>query len=220
MHNLLFEMDRCRRLELIFKIMQGKKVLEDEKVLLFSLSAHVPEHNFYRQLKQLLNLDFLYDLTQPYYGRCGQHSIDPVVFFKLCLIGYLENIISDRKLVEHCSLRLDLLYFLSYQLDEPLPWHSTVSRTRQLYPEALFESLFNQVFRLCVEKGMVAGDQQAIDSAPIKANASMDSLLVKQPAESLKMHLIKMDAENGLATNEPSQNTSRKPVIFLCSKKA
>ncbi len=197
-------------------VMQGRKVLEDEKVLFFSLSAHVPEHNFYRRLKQQqLNLDFLYELTQPYYGRCGQQSIDPVVFFKLCLIGYLENIISDRQLIEHCSLRLDLLYFLGYQIDEPLPWHSTVSRTRQLYPETLFELLFNQVFRLCVEKGMVAGDRQAMDSAPIKANASMDSLQVKQPAESLKMHLIKMDAENGSTTNEPSQNTTRKPEQIL-----
>src|SRR5215217_5711268 len=137
--------------------MQGKKIFADEKELLFSLSAHVPEHNFYRQLKQQLNLDFLYELTQPYYGRCGQASIDPVVFFKLCLVGYLENIISDRKLIEHCSLRLDLLYLLGYQLDEPLPWHSTLSRTRQLYPEPLFESLFEKVFSLCVEKGMVTG---------------------------------------------------------------
>ncbi|QMU28807.1 IS1182 family transposase [Adhaeribacter radiodurans] len=191
--------------------MQGKKVVEDEKVLLFSLSAHVPEHNFYRQLKQQLNLDFLYELTQPYYGRCGQQSIDPVVFLKLCLVGYLENITSDRKLIEHCSLRLDLLYFLDYQLDEPLPWHSTVSRTRQLYPEALFESLFDQVFRLCVEKGMVAGHQHAIDSAPIKANASMDSLLLKQPTETLEMHLV----VNAPTTNGPSQNTTRKPEQFV-----
>jgi hypothetical protein len=71
-------------------------------------------------------------------------------------------------------MRLDLLYFLGYQLDEPLPWHSTVSRTRQLYPEALFEALVDQVFHLFVEKGMVAGNIQAIDSAPVKANASMD----------------------------------------------
>ena len=195
--------------------MQGKKVLEEEKVLLFSLSAHIPEHNFYRRLKPQLNLDFLYELTQPYYGRCGQQSIDPVVFFKLCLVGYLENITSNRKLIEHCSLRLDLLYFLDYQLDEPLPWHSTVSRTRQLYPEALFELLFNQVFRLWVEKGMVAGQRQAIDSAPIKANASMDSLLVKQPAESLTRHLVKMEIENGSTTNELSQNANRKPEQFI-----
>jgi len=110
--------------------MQGRKTFEDEKELGFSLSAHVPERNFYRRLKDSLDLSFLYELTREQYGRYGQQSVDPVVFFKLCLMGYLENITSDRRLIEHCSLRLDLLYFLDYQLDEPLPWHSTVSRTR------------------------------------------------------------------------------------------
>ena len=73
-------------------------------------------------------------------GESGQKSIDPVVFFKLCLVGYLENIISDRKLIDHCSLRLDILYFLGHDIDEELPWHSTISRTRQLFPEDVFES--------------------------------------------------------------------------------
>ena len=175
--------------------MQGRKIFEDEKELFFSLSAHVPEHNFYRRLKQQLDLDFLYEETEEYYGRCGQQSIDPVVFFKLCLVGYLENITSDRKLIEHCSLRLDLLFFLDYHLDEPLPWHSTLSRTRQLLPEALFELLFDRVFSLCVEKGMVSGGAQAIDSAPVKANASMESLKLKQPARSAGMQLAKDETE-------------------------
>nr|WP_233219258.1 IS1182 family transposase [Adhaeribacter arboris] len=199
--------------QLIFDVMQGKKVFAEEKVLLFSLSAHVPEHNFYRRLKQEVDLDFLYELTQPYYGRCGQQSIDPVVFFKLCLVGYLENIVSDRQLIEHCSLRLDLLYFLDYQLDEP--WHSPVSRTRQLYPEALFESLFDQVFRLCVEKGMVVGRRQAIDSAPVKANASMDSLLLKQPAGSVKMYVNQITIENSSAAEESNRNKNSKPEQFI-----
>ncbi|WP_417890223.1 transposase, partial [Xanthomarina gelatinilytica] len=28
------------------------------------------------------------------------------MFFKLCLVGYLENVTSDRKLIEHCNMRL------------------------------------------------------------------------------------------------------------------
>lgn len=174
--------------------MQGRKLFADEKELLFSLSAHVPEPNFYRRLKERLNLDFLYSLTAPYYGRCGQQSIDPVVFIKLCLVGYLENIISDRKLIEHCSLRLDLLYFLDYQLDEPLPWNSTVSRTRQLLPESLFEQLFTQVLSLCVKAGLVAGHSQVVDSALIKANASMDSLELKVPLQEVDAHLERIRA--------------------------
>lgn len=169
--------------------MQGRKTFEDERELRFSLSAHVPGHNFYRRLKDRLDLSFLYELTTPYYGRCGQHSIDPVVFFKLCLVARLENIDSDRRLIEHCSLRLDLLYFLDYQLDEPLPWHSTVSRTRQLLPTALFEEVFTHVLSLCAEAGMVSGHTQVIDSALVKANASMGSLELKVPAEQLEARL-------------------------------
>ncbi|WP_207435374.1 IS1182 family transposase [Sabulibacter ruber] len=174
--------------------MQGRKRFEDERELRFSLSAHVPEHNFYRRLKDRLDLSFLYGLTRPYYGRCGQHSIDPVVFFKLCLVGYLENIVSDRRLIEHCGLRLDLLYFLGYQLDEPLPWHSTVSRTRQLLPPNLFEEVFTRVLSLCAEAGMVAGHTQVVDSALVKANASMDSLELKVPQQELDAHLERIRA--------------------------
>ncbi|MEO9513594.1 MAG: transposase [Flavobacteriaceae bacterium] len=43
------------------------------------------------------------------------------MFFKLCLVGYLENIISDLRLVEHCSMRLNILYFIGYDIDEELP---------------------------------------------------------------------------------------------------
>jgi len=111
--------------------------------------------------------------------RRAQPSLDPAVFFKLVLVSYLENLVSDRRLLEHCALRLDILLFLGYGLAEDLPWHSTLSRTRQLYPTVLFEQLFDQVFRLCVARGLVKGDTQALDSAPVKANASLDSLCKK-----------------------------------------
>jgi transposase len=170
-------------------IMQGKKDYQEKLFAQFQLSERVPKQNFYRRLKQVLELDFLYPLTKSYYGESGQKSIDPVVFFKLCLVGYLENIISDRQLISHCSMRLDILYFLGYDIDEELPWHSTISRTRQLYPESVFEEVFTKVLGMCVDKGMVSGHTQAIDSAPVKANASMDSLELKVPKEELEAHL-------------------------------
>ena len=160
--------------------MQGKKQFTDQVVTHFRLSERVPPHNLYRRLDQLLDLEFLYPATQDLYSHTGQPSLDPVVFFKLVLVGYLENITSDRRLLEQCALRLDILLFLGYELDEDLPWHSTLSRTRQLYPAALFEQLFDRVFRLCVAQGLVKGDTQAIDSAPVKANASLDSVCEKQ----------------------------------------
>ena len=159
--------------------MQGKKVFLDKEVVRFRLSERIPPHNLYRRLAELVDWSFLYEETRTLYSRTGQPSLDPVVFFKLVLVGRLENLVSDRRLVEHCALRLDILYFLGYEVDEELPWHSTVSRTRQLLPAAIFERLFDHVFAQCVARGLVAGETQAVDSAPVKANASLETVLEK-----------------------------------------
>jgi hypothetical protein len=97
-----------------------------------------------------------------------------------------------RRLVEHCALRLDILYFLGYEMDEELPWHSTISRTRQLYPAAIFEHFFDHVFAHCMAQGLVAGDTQAANSAPVKANASFYRLCEKQFLETIvpRMQLV------------------------------
>src|SRR5690606_41695856 len=44
--------------------------------------------------------------------------------------------------------------------------------------------------------GLVSGHTQAIDSAPVKANASMDSLELKVPAEDLEEHLSKLRVQS------------------------
>ena len=169
--------------------MQGKKIIQEKLFTTFQLSEHVPQDNFYRRLKEVLDLHFVRELTRDYYGSCGQESIDPEVFFKICLVGYLENIISDRKLIAHCSMRMDILFFLGYDIGESLPWHSTISRTRQLFGEGIFEAVFTKVLQQCIALGMVSGHSQVIDSAPVKANASMDSLELKVPEQDLKAHL-------------------------------
>ena len=176
--------------------MQGRKNYSEKLFVSFQLSERVSKENFYRRLGETLDLQFLYKDTRELYGKTGNPSIDPVVFFKLMLTGYLENITSDRRLVEHCSMRMDILYFLEYDIDEQLPWHSTVSRTRQLYPADVFDTLFNKVFTMCVQKGMVSGHTQSVDSAPVKANASMESLELKKPFQSIEKHFERVDVEN------------------------
>ncbi|WP_027077443.1 IS1182 family transposase [Maribacter antarcticus] len=176
--------------------MQGRNNYTKKLFLSFRLSDRIPKENLYRRLREKLDLSFLYKETKELYGKTGNPSIDPVVFFKLLITGYLENITSDRKLVEHCCMRMDVLYFLGFEIDEDLPWHLTISRTRQLYPSSLFETLFSKVFALCVDSGMVSGHTQAVDSAPIKANASMESVVPKMPATPMDDHLKKVSEEN------------------------
>jgi len=96
------------------------------------------------------------------------------------LVGYLENLNSDRRIISTSRMRMDILYFIGYDLDEELPWHSTLSRTRQLYGEQEFTAIFKQVLKKCIDKGMVSGKRQAIDSVFVKANAAMSSLVERE----------------------------------------
>jgi transposase len=131
----------------------------------------------------MLDFSFLYKATAGYYGVTGPKSIDPVVFMKLMLVGYLEDVDSDRHIVRIASMRMDIRYFIGYDLDQKLPWHSTLSRTRQLYSLDVFIALFKKVLKQCIDKGMVSGRRQAVDGFFIKANASMDSLVEKEILE-------------------------------------
>jgi len=160
--------------------MQGKKQYQEKLFVSFQLSDHVPEDNFYRRLNEVVDFKFLYKRTSAYYGKEGQKSVDPVVFMKLMLVGYLENLNSDRRIISTAKLRLDILYFIGYNLDEELPWHSTLSRTRQLYGQEVFTEVFRTVLKQCIEKGMVSGRRQAVDGVYVKANASLDSMVERQ----------------------------------------
>jgi len=186
--------------------MQGKKEHQEKLFIQFQLSDYVPADNFYRRLKRLLDLDFLYRSTSEYYGKEGQKSIDPVIFMKLMLVGYLENINSDRRIVSTSGMRMDILYFLGYDLGEELPWHSTLSRTRKLYGEKQFVNLFKQVLKLCIDEGLISGKRQAVDSALIKANASKQSMIERLVMEDASVFSRELNDNS-----EEKQKPSEKP---------
>lgn len=191
--------------------MQGKKNHQEKLFIQFQLSDYVPRDNFYRQLKNILDFGFLYASTSKYYGSEGQKSIDPIVFMKLMLVGYLENLNSDRRIIASSRMRMDILYFLGYNPDEELPWHSTLSRTRQLYGEQEFMSLFKIVLKQCIDKGMVSGKRQAIDSVFVKANAAMSSMVEREILEdasvySKELEFNKDDEDRSAGADTPNDD--------------
>jgi len=57
-----------------------------------SLEELVPQDHFYRHLQKVLDLSFVHDLVRGCYAAVGRPSIDPVVFFKLQLVLFFEDI--------------------------------------------------------------------------------------------------------------------------------
>ena len=156
--------------------MQGKKKITPRLFVNFNIADLIPEDNFYRVLKNKLDLGFIYKQTKTCYSHTGKPSLDPVVFFKILLVGYLENLCSDRALERMVDMRIDLKYFIDYDIDERAPDHSTICKTRKRIPLEIFESVFNHILGLCVEAGLVGGKTQSFDTAYINANASLNKM--------------------------------------------
>src|SRR5690606_605682 len=114
-----------------------------------SIEALVPEDNFYRELQEKLDLEFVRDLVRHYYKPFGRPSIDPVVFFKLQLIMFFEAIRSERHLMESVALRLDHRWYLGYDLNEKLPDHSSLTKIRNRFGVTVFKQFFEHIVTLC-----------------------------------------------------------------------
>jgi len=176
--------------------MMGEKDPQEQFYYGLSLEKMVPPDDFYRKVEEVVDFGFIRRLCRPLYSHTGKPSIDPVVFFKTELVGFLENVTSDRKLARLASDRLSLRRFLKYDLDEEFVWHSTISRTRQMMPERIYDEIFQAVLAKCVEAGLVEGRHVVVDTALIAANASLESLERKKPRLSVTEHRLRAIEEN------------------------
>ena len=138
-----------------------------------SLEVLVPADHFYRHLEAKLELSFVRDWTRALYAERGRPSIDPVVFFKLQLIIFFEDIRSERQLIETASLNLAHRWYLGYALDEDLPDHSSLTRIRQRLGIDVFQRFFEQILDLCQEAGLVWGRELYFDATKVEANAGI-----------------------------------------------
>ena len=86
----------------------GTKARRFTPVSAISLEALVPANHFYRHLDRVLDLGFVRDLVRDAYAEKGRPCIDPVVFFKLQLVMFLENIRSERLLMRQVADRLSV----------------------------------------------------------------------------------------------------------------
>ncbi|MBP7113768.1 MAG: transposase [Nitrosomonas sp.] len=115
--------------------MQGKQTCQQELFSTIDLESIIPKDPLLRKVDKLLDLEFLYDLTEElYYVDNGRTSIYPVLFFRMQLISYLFGIESDRQLCRDVHLNLAYRWFCRIPL-----YHSVPHRKRaHLYALTFF----------------------------------------------------------------------------------
>jgi transposase len=158
--------------------MVGQKEKHFKAQLALSLEQLVPQDHFYRRLEAKLDLRFVCDLVKDSYALgMGRPSIDPVVFFKLQLIMFFEGIRSERQLMALVNVNLAHRWYLGYDLDEPVPDHSSLSKIRDRYGLVVFQRFFEQIVDLCQEAGLIWGKELYFDGTKIRANAALDGMV-------------------------------------------
>src|SRR3712207_5352300 len=148
-----------------------------------SLEELVPKDNFYRRLEAAVDLSFVRELVRPLYAEGGRPSVDPMVFFRLQLVMFFEYIRSERELMRVAADRLSVRWFLGYDLHEPLPDHSSLTRIRERYGLEVFRRFFERIVEKCFEAGLVRGKELFFDSTKVRANADVDSLCSRSLVE-------------------------------------
>jgi transposase len=113
----------------------------------------------------------------------GRPGIDPVVYFKMLMVGFFENLPSERAIAARCEDSLGVRAFLGYGLEEATPDHSSLSVIRHRLAPEIYQAVFELILKALKECGLLKGRYIGIDSSVIEANASLKSLVVRNTEE-------------------------------------
>jgi IS5 family transposase len=156
----------------------------------------VPVDHLLRKMNQVVDFSFARQILNDRYSpKIGRPAEDPEFMLRLCLLQYIYGD-SDRAVVENARLNLAYKYFLGLAVDAEVPDYTTVSYFRaQRLGEEKFRAVLEQIVRQCIDKGLVKGKRQIIDSTPVIANITLSSLtgLVRKCRENVLKTISKQD---------------------------
>lgn len=181
-------------------------------IIFVDMESLIPGTPLLRKIERIASFDFVYDLLAGYHPATGRPSIDPVSMFKMLLIEYLYGIKSERRLVEEVRLNIAYRWFCGFEL----PDHSTFgkTRTRKCQQSALFQKVFYEIVKQCIDSGLIDGKAMAVDGSYIPTNVSKESWMdveiqVEQSMQSYLNFLYK-ELSNQPGVKKPPTRIAKK----------
>jgi transposase len=160
---------------------------------------------FYSKLNEhLAGMDFarqVWALCAPAYceeSRGGRPGIDPVVYLKMLMVGFFENLRSERAIAARCEDSLSVRAFLGYGFEESTPDHSSLSVIRQRLGPEIYQGVFEVVLSALKAYGLFRGRHLGIDSSVIEANASLRTLVLRNTEQAYWEYVKELAAQEGV----------------------
>ena len=160
------------------------------------LNEHLAEMDFARQV---------WALCAPAYceeSRGGRPGIDPVVYLKMLMVGFFENLRSERAIAARCEDSLSVRAFLGYGLEESTPDHSSLSVIRQRLGPEIYQGVFEVVLAALKAHGLFRGRHLGIDTSVIEANASLRTLVHRNTEEAYWEYVKELAAKEGVDSED------------------
>jgi transposase len=182
-----------------------KRVRQEE---LWTPTAALPvgaSHPFYQRLNQILDEkkfdEYVEELCEPFYAKeVGRPGLAPGIYFRLLMLGYFEGIDSERGIAWRASDSISIRSFVRIALDESVPDHSTISRTRRLMDVETHQAVFQWVLTVLAEKKLLKGATIGVDATTLEANAALRSIVRRDSGERYEEFLIRLAKESGIET--------------------
>jgi len=188
----------------MFEQRQAKERQQEMWVVAGKLPAATPDSFYKRVNGTLQQMEFapqVWAICKPAYAEAakgGRPGIDPVVYLKMLMVGFFENIGSERGIASRCADSLSIRGFLGYSLTESTPDHSSLSVIRERLSLEQMQAMHRVLLAALQRHGLLKGRKTGIDSSIIEANASLRGLEHRNTEESYWDYVKRLAAEAGI----------------------
>lgn len=187
-----------------------KKTTQPEFWIAADQVVNGAQTGFYAKLEETLeSFEFaakVRALCAPAYDKSGvgRPGIDPVVYLKMIMVGFFEDLPSERAIAARCADSMSIRAFLKYELNERTPEHSSFTVIRQRLGLEIYQQIFTLTLQALREHGLLRGKNLGIDSSVIEANASLRALVHRNTEEQYWDYVKRLAAEQGIDPDDTS----------------
>src|SRR5580692_2395891 len=191
--------------------MLKKPEVQQHELELVSLESLVPSDHLLRKIDGVVDFGFIRERVKHLYAENnGRPALEPVVLFKLLLLGYLYGVRSERQLMRDVEVNVAYRWFLGLRLRDKVPDASTLSqnRRRRFAESTIYQEIFDEIVLLAVNKGLASGKVLYTDSTHLKANANKNKYDLAEVQVKPQEYLASLDA----AVTEDREAHGKKPL--------
>ena len=191
----------------VFMIEQQQKLVLSPYMEIYELV--IPKDNLLRQIKELVDFNFIYDeLLANYCLDNGRNAVPPIRMFKYLLLKSIYDL-SDVDVVERSKYDMSFKYFLDMAPEDEVINPSSLTKFRKLRLKDmnLLDMLIAKTVQLALEKGIIKSKSIIVDATHTKSryNQKTPRQVLQEQSKKLRRSIYEIDET--MKEKFPDKNT-------------